>query len=312
MRHETATLAAANARATLVRTRSALANARISLNAAQIRAPLAGTVLSQSVTQGQVITSATGNTSGGTALLTMADLTRVQIRAWVSETDIGQVHPGQSVQVTVDAFPKRTFEGKVLKIEPLAVVQQAVTMFSVLVSLPNEDRLLLPGMNRQVVIAITEPKDVLTVPIDAVRTLRAPTLLAATRGASTDSLRSAGGTSGRTRGAAQSGAAATATASAGAGAGRGSVVFVQTPTGLVARRVTLGANDYDYYEVRSGLIEGDQVVLLGVAQAAAKRAADQAQIRQRVSGMSGTIGSSSTKTATPGSGSAPPAPTGGR
>lgn len=308
--HEAATLAEANARATLVRTRSALANARISLNDAQIRAPLAGTVLSQSVTQGQVITSATGNTSGGTALLTMADLTRVQIRAWVSETDIGQVHPGQSVQVTVDAFPKRTFEGKVLKIEPLAVVQQAVTMFSVLVSLPNDDRLLLPGMNGQVVVAITERKDVLTVPIDAVRTIREATALAATLGASTDSLRAGGGASGRARATAPAGAAATA--GTGSGAGRGSVVFVQTPAGLVARRVALGANDYDYYEVRSGLAEGDQVVLLGVAQAAAKRAADQAQIRQRVSGMSGTIGSSSTKTAAPGAGGAPPPASGGR
>jgi HlyD family secretion protein len=59
----------------------------------------------------------------------MADLSKVRMRAMVGETDIGNVKTGQSATVTVDAFPQRTFNGVVEKIEPQAVVQQSVTNF---------------------------------------------------------------------------------------------------------------------------------------------------------------------------------------
>lgn len=298
--HETAALAEANARSGLARTRSALENARIALEDTQVRAPISGTVISQSVTQGQVIASATGNATGGTPLLRMADLTHVQLRAWVSETDIGQVKPGQKVTVTVDAYPTRTFEGTVLKIEPMAVVQQAVTMFSVLVSLPNADRSLLPGMNGQAVIAIKDRREILAVPMDAVRSRREVVALAGTLGLPAESL--------QTRPAARVAAAGTSVSGS---APSETVVLVQTPSGLSVRRVTLGANDYDYYEVISGLNAGDRVVLLGVVQAAAKRTSDQVQIRQRMSGMTGAIGGTAKQPASGATTKSNPAPPGG-
>ena len=72
----------------------------------------------------------------------MADLSQMQVRALVDETDIGQVQPGQQAAVTVEAYPGRTFTGTVLKVEPQAVVEQNVTMFPVLVRLDNREGLL--------------------------------------------------------------------------------------------------------------------------------------------------------------------------
>src|SRR5262245_14426803 len=115
--HETAGLSNADAQSSLVRARTDLDIARQKLEDATVRAPGNGTILSQAVAVGQVIASATSSVSGGTTLLTMADLSRIRMRALVSESDIGNVRPGMPATVTVDAFPNRTFEGSVEKIE---------------------------------------------------------------------------------------------------------------------------------------------------------------------------------------------------
>jgi HlyD family secretion protein len=152
--HETADMANANAQAALVRARTDLDIARQRREDATVSAPANGTVLSQAVAVGQVIASATSSVSGGTTLLTMADLSRIRMRALVSESDIGNVRPGMPTTVTVDAFPNRSFQGTVEKIEPQAVIQQSVTMFPVLISLDNENGVLLPGMNGEVSVQV--------------------------------------------------------------------------------------------------------------------------------------------------------------
>ena len=186
--HESATLAYANAQSMLVRARSDLSTARQALDDATVRAPSDGTIIEQDVTKGQVIASATSSASGGTTLLKMADLGRVQMQALVGETDIGNVSAGMTASVTVDAFPKRIFQGRVLKIEPQAVIQQSVTMFPVMISIANENGLLLPGMNGEVTISISERTGVLAVPLDAVRSARELPALAPTLGLLADSL----------------------------------------------------------------------------------------------------------------------------
>ena len=297
--HETATLVLANARATLVRAQSALHDAAQALSDTRVRAPVAGTVLSRTVTQGQVISSATSSTTGGTTLLRMADLSRVQMRAYVSESDIGLVHAGQTAQVQVDAHSDRTFWGIVLKVEPEAVVQQSVTLFAVIVSLDNREGLLLPGMSGEVVVAIAERAAVLTVPIDAVRSVREARTLAASMGIELTSSAGAKADSASSSGARSRPSAAGAGRAGATASGRvAQVVFLQTPSGLEIRPVSLGAHNYDYYEVVDGLAEGDEVALLGVLQATADRANDQARVRQRMSGVTGgpTSGTSSGST----------------
>ena len=186
--HETATLDDADSRAQLVRARTDMDLARQRLEDATVSAPIAGTVLTKSVAVGQVISSATSSVSGGTTLLQMADLSRIRVRAMVSETDIGRVRPGEGATVVVDAYPNRTFEGSVEKIEPQAVVDQSVTMFPVLVSIANEQGLLLPGMNGEVTVMIDQRENVLSVPVDALRNVREVGALAKTLGIDTDSL----------------------------------------------------------------------------------------------------------------------------
>ncbi|HKW12048.1 MAG TPA: efflux RND transporter periplasmic adaptor subunit, partial [Gemmatimonadaceae bacterium] len=169
---EGASLDLENSKAAVIRSAANLDLAKQRLEDATVTAPTAGTVLTKTVSLGQVITSATSSATGGTSLLTMADLSRVRVRALFNETDIGQVRAGQNAAVTVDAFPDRRFQGVVEKIEPSATVQQNVTMFPVLVTLDNRESLLKPGMNGEVAVLVDQVNDVIAVPNDALKNVR--------------------------------------------------------------------------------------------------------------------------------------------
>lgn len=169
---ETAQLNYANAQAQRASAKTNLENAQIALEDATIRAPMAGVIIEKDVSDGQVISSATNTVGGGTLLLQMANLGEVMDSALVSESDIGNVRPGQKASVTVDAYPNRTFEGVVEKIAPQATVQQSVTMFPVLIRLQNSDGALMPGMNSDVSVLVQRRDDVLAVPNDAIRSPR--------------------------------------------------------------------------------------------------------------------------------------------
>jgi HlyD family secretion protein len=187
--HEAAQIDFANAQSQLVSARTSLDLRKQSLEDATVRAPVAGTVIERTVALGTVITSATGSFGGGTTLLKMADLSKVRIRALFNETDIGQVRPGQTATVTVDAYPERRFVGTVEKIEPQAVIQQNVTMFPVLVTLENSEGLLKPGMNGETNVMVEQRSSVLSVPNDAVRNPREAAATAPILGLNADTVR---------------------------------------------------------------------------------------------------------------------------
>jgi HlyD family secretion protein len=170
--YETAKLADATAKAQLVAAQRTLEDAKISFEDTDVRAPSNGTILARTVAPGTMISSATTNVGGGTVLLQMASLDTVQVRSLVDETDVGKIQPGMPVTITVDAYPNRTFSGDVLKIEPQATVQQNVTMFPVLVRIPNPGTLLKPGMNTEVEVHVGARQNVLAVPNAALRTQR--------------------------------------------------------------------------------------------------------------------------------------------
>ena len=184
-----ATLDFANADANLIKARTNLSIARVRLEDATVRAPSNGTIIEKPVSEGMVISSATSSASGGTTILKMADLTKVRMRAFVNETDIGSVQPAQTATVTVDAFPNRRFVGLVERVEPEAVVQSSVTMFPVLVTLNNFDNALKPGMNGQVTMDIARHDNVLAVPSDAIRNSRDASTVGPVLGVTTDSVR---------------------------------------------------------------------------------------------------------------------------
>jgi HlyD family secretion protein len=127
-------------------------------------------VLEKNVEEGQVIQSASQSVSGGTTLVIMADLTSMQVRTLVDETDMGDIRAGMQANVSVEAYPEENFVGMVEKIEPQAVVQQNVTMFPVIVQLDNSSGLLRPGMNAEVEIELAQAIGVLLIPNGAVVT----------------------------------------------------------------------------------------------------------------------------------------------
>ncbi len=169
---ETAKLAEANAKAAVVRAEIDIETATDQVDDTQVRAPLQGTVLQKNVELGTVISSPTRDVGGGTVLFSMANLDTMQVRSLVDETDIGKVRAGLDATITVDAFPNRPFKGQVLKIEPLATVQQNVTMFPVLIAISNPKHLLMPGMNCEVEIHVGDRQGVLAIPNAALRTPR--------------------------------------------------------------------------------------------------------------------------------------------
>jgi len=168
--YDTAKLSVASARAQLVRAERSLEDARIAAEDTEVKAPITGVIIQKNVEVGSVISSATGNVSGGTVLMQMANLDTVQVRALVDETDIGKIQPGMPVTIQVDAYRNRPFTGRVLKIEPQATVTQNVTMFPVLVRIPNPESLLKPGMNTEVEVHVGSREGVMAIPNAALRT----------------------------------------------------------------------------------------------------------------------------------------------
>ena len=166
--HESRTLEFANARASLVKSRTNSQLAQLRLEDVTIRAPMAGTILEKNVEEGQVIQSSSQNVSSGTTLMVMADLDMIQVRTLVNEGDLGEIMEGMTTYVTVDAYPDQTFVGIVDQIEPQAVVRQSVTLFPLIIRLDNRSRLLKPGMNTAVGIQTGEATGVLLIPNSSV------------------------------------------------------------------------------------------------------------------------------------------------
>ena len=160
----------AQAKSTVVRTEVSYENAKIALDDTVVRSPVAGTIISRPVEVGQVISSPTMAVGGGTVLMTLADLSKVRVRALVDEIDVGKVSIGQVVSIKVAAYRDKEFFGTVSKVEPLAKVEQNVTTFPVLIDIENDEKLLLLGMNTDVVIEILNKDVSVTAPSMSLRT----------------------------------------------------------------------------------------------------------------------------------------------
>jgi HlyD family secretion protein len=168
--YENALLEDANAKAALVKAKTNLELAEDRLNDVAVGAPITGMVVEKTVEEGQIITSAK-EVTGGTILLRMADLEEVQVRTLVDETDIGTIRAGLQASIKVEAYPDREFTGRVLQIEPQAVVEQNVTLFAVLTRIRNEEGLLKPGMNADVEIEVGARVGVLALTNGGIKTV---------------------------------------------------------------------------------------------------------------------------------------------
>ena len=164
--YESARLQYEQAKQQVAQSRESVQRAQTNLGYATITSPIDGVVLSKAVEEGQTV-AASFNTP---ELFTIAqDLTNMRVIADIDEADIGGVKEGQRVTFTVDAFPEDTFEGSVTQVRQQATTESNVVTYEVVISAPNVDLKLKPGLTANVTIFTLEKNDVLTVPAKALR-----------------------------------------------------------------------------------------------------------------------------------------------
>ena len=125
-----------------------------------IFAPNNGVIIEKLVEEGQIIASGISNVSGGTAIATIADMSRLFIIADIDETDIGSVKIGHAVQITADAFPNEVFKGKITRIAPQGVIDNSITIFKAKIEIKGTGKILLkPMMSANIDIVTHQVKD---------------------------------------------------------------------------------------------------------------------------------------------------------
>ncbi|PYQ00344.1 MAG: efflux RND transporter periplasmic adaptor subunit [Acidobacteria bacterium] len=262
--------------------------AKVDLDHTVIAAPIDGVVIARSVDVGQTVAA---SFQAPVLFVIANDLKHMEVNASVDEADIGRVRTGQEVTFRVDAYPDRTFHGRVTQVRLQPTTVQNVVTYNTIISVDNDDGRLMPGMTATVSVIVRKSQNALRIPAAALR-FRPEGFDGGSRGRSAGA---AGGTGGSTgpRAAAAPGPAATA-AGAGPGgtraggraggwsgrradsggasgaaaggaegdSGRTALVFVLNDKGQPEPvRVHTGVSDGQFVEVKDGLTEGARVVV---------------------------------------------------
>ena len=163
----------ASQQASVVQSQAAVTQAQASVNHSQVNrdhtvilAPIDGIVTQRSVDVGQTVAA---SMSAPTLFVIAADLTEMQVNANIDEADVGRIRPGQHVTFRVDAYPTDNFEGTVTQIRLQPVVVQNVTTYGTVITVPNKQLKLKPGMTANVKIEIAKRTNTLRIPNAALR-----------------------------------------------------------------------------------------------------------------------------------------------
>ncbi|MBA3831516.1 MAG: efflux RND transporter periplasmic adaptor subunit [Chthoniobacterales bacterium] len=234
------------AEANVIIKQGALDRAKTDLDHCTITSPIDGTVISRSVDVGQTVAASLS----APVIFTIAnDLTKMQIDTNVAEADVGVIEKDQAVDFTVDAFPNRTFHGKVVQVRNAPTTVQNVVSYDTVIGVNNADLKLKPGMTANVSIIVAQRDNVLKVGNAALRFRPAEASPALT----------SAGPSPRQSHRGKSGAASLE-----------KTVYL-LPAGSSAPKpvkIKTGISDGIYTEVTEGLKEGDQVVTAAIGKAA--------------------------------------------
>lgn len=254
--------------------------AMVNLNYASIYSPIKGVILNRAVDQGQTV-AASFNTP---TLFTIAnDLTQMHVEAAVDEADIGQVRQGQPVEFTVDAFPNETFKGSVRQVRLQPIVTSNVVTYTVIVNAPNPEKKLMPGLTANITVQVQKVDSVLVIPGKALRFVPDAAFLAdymkknpyggqGRMGRDSTVARQSPGSDNPPR-QSDNGQPGTDNRQ------RRKPVFVWVRSGNTEHRtrVTVGASDGTNSEIKSGLKEGDEVIVsMSLAGKSDSRAAEAA------------------------------------
>jgi len=234
---------------TIAQHKALLKAAQINLGYTNIVSPVNGTVVSRNVTKGQTVAA---SFQTPTLFLIADDLTHMQVDANVSESDIGNLKIGEPATFTVEAYPDRVFQGAVTQVRQAPQSVQNVITYDVVISAPNSDLLLKPGMTATTHI-VTESRDnVVRVPDQALR--YTPGGMVGTAGTASQGTTSAAGANARTRS-----------------------VWILRDGRPVQVAVTIGLDDDTYAEVTGGDVKpGDRVVVSEVGANSASGARQSA------------------------------------
>ena len=266
--YETAVLAEEQANSNLVRAKTALEDAKERLSDTIIKSPIDGIVLQKFVEKGQIISSGISAVTGGTTIAMVADMSRAYVKTAVDEVDIGQIEPNQKATVIAETYPDREFRGEVLRIHPLAKVEQNVTTFDVTIEVDNSEGLLMAGMNASVEIVAGFRENVLLVPREALTDIRSIARMVGFNPMG-------GGQQGNMRrppqGGQQTGGPPGMMASKSTNPKR--MVIVINGGQEEPREVEIGLSNFEKAEILSGLAEGDTVLTTVTSKALQDREA---------------------------------------
>ncbi len=131
-----------------------------------VLAPATGTIIDLSIEEGEIVTSGAVSYTSGTTLMTIADLSVMQIAAGVNEVDVGKIRNGQDVVIDVDAYPANAFHGVISHIAPAARNEQGVKIFDVEITITDNDPRLRPGMTANIEIQGDHCEGCVTIPIE--------------------------------------------------------------------------------------------------------------------------------------------------
>ena len=233
------------AKAQVQQNEAALRTAETNLSYTKIISPVDGIVISRNVDVGQTVAA---SFQTPTLFAIAQDLTKMQIDSSVVEADIGKIKEGLSVEFTVDAYPNKTFRGRVSQVRLAPIIVQNVVTYDVVVLVANIELLLKPGMTANVSIITASRKGVLKIPNAALRfspvgKSKAPSGAAGATGTARTS-RTAGASGSFERGE------------------RGSAVWIIEANQPKQIKVTTGISDGNYTEVLSGdLQEGQELIV---------------------------------------------------
>lgn len=283
------------AKAQEVKAEIELSTTEIRLKEAIVRSPIDGIILQKDVEAGQIIASGINSVSGGTLIVTVANMDSVYVQAEVDEVDIGQVSLGQSAKVVADAFPDDTFHGKVLRVAPLATVEQNVTTFNVTIVVENPGSKLKAGMNTSIDLTVADRRDVILAPKQAVKDFPDIQAQLAVMYSNDSTMTGRWGGGNRMPDSARARMRGQLAANGGppggglpmfgrdGGASNGQAprkfVLVKNQGRFVPRRVQIGVSNFDYAEIISGLQEGDSVLVFSASRAGAARQAFMDRMR---------------------------------
>ncbi|MBV9497489.1 MAG: efflux RND transporter periplasmic adaptor subunit [Acidobacteria bacterium] len=139
-----------------------------SFQGSNVTAPMSGVVLTKNVEIGESITSGVSSFNAGTVLFTVADVSSMIVKAGVNEVDIGKIHVDMPVKITLDAYPKVAFAGRIARIAPAVRMDDKVRVFDVEIRLDAQGRELRSGMTANIEVSGERKDKVLTVPIESV------------------------------------------------------------------------------------------------------------------------------------------------